>query len=358
MLQQILGIVLRQLGIETQVNAAVQTIKADIEATASLYLQFFQTIQGEVEYIAALFGFGGGTNSLLEITDMLTVIEGNQAAILAAIGDVQLAAEPVTLPTTPPTGYGGSTGDIAATVWEHDLGSAHPGRAGDLLVSAGLYASYHAYSNTMARLGNSPMVGIRGVWDANQTVPYRPNFPYPDIRNILAGDTVLTFLNREDTVHTWAMADTGFAETDVQDENSSWQFVFLLSPQEFERLKGDAAAAVSLEPPVWPGTDLVTLGTAVALSEAVTVEGPMHGVIVSLSSVPSTRGRYVYDDLTAWLNIGALTFVDDHGEAESHQALNFTSQVYCPRLMAQAASCKVRVSAGVTGTVRPWLLTP
>jgi hypothetical protein len=225
------------------------------------------------------------------------------------------------------------------------------------MVSAGLFAGNQAYANTLKPLPSSPYIAITGTWDADQAAPYRPHFPAPDVRNILTADTLLGWLNREDTLHTWTFDDSGFAGTDLQDELSSWRFICLLSPQAFALLKGGVPVALTNAAPVWPGLSAVTLGTPVDLADTVTVEGPMDGVIVSLTSVPTTRGHYVYGDLTAWLNIGALTFVDDNGQAEVHQPLNFTGQVYCPKSMVHAGSCKLRVGAGVVGTVTPWSVT-
>jgi len=275
--------------------------------------------------------------------------------LLASQSLTQQARNPVKLPVTPPAGYGGGvTGDIAASVWDYRLASSDQ-RAGDALAGVGMEAQARGFANVAAQLGNSPLIAMFGTWDALQSHPYRPNFPYPDVRNILLTDTLLTWLNREAGHYPWTMDDTGFAMTDVQDEDSSWRFVCLLSPQEFERLKPGADLPVTGTAPVWPGLAHVTIGSSVALSAGLTLDGPMDGVIVSLTSVPSTRGRYIYDDLTAWLNIGALTFVDDNGQAEIHQPLNFTAQVYCPRSMERAASCKVRAGLGVVGTVTPWV---
>ena len=278
--------------------------------------------------------------------------------LLVAVGLAQQTGEPVTLPA-PPTGYGGgTTGDIAASVWDYALASSDQ-RAGDALAGVGMEAQARGFADAMVQLGNSPLIGMMGTWDALQSHPYRPNFPYPDVRNILVTDTLLTWLNREAGHYPWTMDDTGFAMTDVQDVDSSWRFVCLLSPQEFAHLKpGWPSVSVANVAPLWPGLAHVTLGDPIALSDGLIVSGLMDGVIITLSDVPTTRGRYVYGDLTAWLNIGALVFQDDGGQVEAHQPLNFVDQVYCPKTMVHAAYCKLRVGLGVVGTVTPWIVTP
>jgi hypothetical protein len=98
------------------------------------------------------------------------------------------------------------------------------------------------------------------------------------------------------------------------------------------------------------------LGTPVDISLTFTIDGPLAGVIVALTAYPTLKGHYDYDDYIQALKIGALTFVSDNGDAEYVQALGFMNEVYVPKNMTQAASCKFRTVSGVTGTVTPFTI--
>lgn len=118
-------------------------------------------------------------------------------------------------------------------------------------------------------------------------------------------------------------------------------------------LLGGSTPAVH-HPPVWPGAAGVVYGDLQDLQSGLVVPGPMHGVIVNITSVDPGTGHYDYDVQRCWRNIGAVSFVNDVGDHEHWQPLGFQHAFYTPKTMTQAASCKLHLGRGPQGTIRPW----
>lgn len=108
------------------------------------------------------------------------------------------------------------------------------------------------------------------------------------------------------------------------------------------------------QPPVWPGLAHVDLGPPVDLATTNTLAGPMHGVLLDITSADPGTNRYVYDTVPAWKNIGALSFFTDTGHHETYQALSFAQALYVPKSMAVAGGVRVFHGRGPQGTIRPW----
>jgi hypothetical protein len=131
-----------------------------------------------------------------------------------------------------------------------------------------------------------------------------------------------------------------------------------MSQDQFDILKSQVLGGL-IPPsvsPVWPGLSKVTLGTAVALSDGLSVVGPMDGVIISLSSVPYPQSYYAFGSFKSYTKVGAITFVDDNGQAEFAQSMGMDSGIIVPKTMGQAASVSVRLLSGVVGTIQPWVI--
>lgn len=109
-----------------------------------------------------------------------------------------------------------------------------------------------------------------------------------------------------------------------------------------------------LTPPVWPGLAHVTLGAPVALQAATTLTGSMDGVIVTLTTPPTSPYDWLLGDQHSYYKLGQLAFVTDRGDAEEWQNMQFGNQVYVPKHMSHAAGCIVRSPTQAVGTVRPW----
>lgn len=183
----------------------------------------------------------------------------------------------------------------------------------------------------------------------------------------LEGESLMAYLVRTRPQYNWN-DDDGTTEPAALVIPQEWENLprYVLRPRltraEWDGYVGSlypAPIAVDVNvPPVWPGLDLVTLGTPVALDSGVTITEPMDGVLISITGTePDYTHFYTYDDLRAWRNVGALVFLSDDGQAEGFQPIGFVSAVYCPRSMKQASAVKLKCGHGLTGTVTPWTIT-
>jgi len=293
------------------------------------------------------------TNQATELTAITTGVSD----ILAAIALAQQTGHEVTLPAVAPTGYGGAS---SSDVWDYTV-AGDSRTTGYRQVSAGA-AAINLGDGTYVRYpswGSAEGWSISGDFDNGGEPEPSNSFLTP----IALTDILLT----DATYSAWVTRVLGAAPTGiiygrayVAQAGSGWLWVCVYSEGDFLLYQ---AYLRSLAPlggggaPVWPGLARVTLGASVALSEALTVAELMDGVIIELTSVPSQRGFYGYDDVKVYQNIGALVFVDDNSDVEGFQAIGATFGVYSPRSMVRASAVKIRGGPGVTGTVTPWLIT-
>jgi hypothetical protein len=188
-----------------------------------------------------------------------------------------------------------------------------------------------------------------------------------DPRAPLQGETLMAYLVRTRPDYEWQDDDGASEPWAVATLNSSYEYFTVRLRARVSRAEWSAyvsavyPAPVQVDvnvPPVWPGLDKVTLGTAVALDSGVTITEPMDGVLISITGTdPSFDHYYTYDDLRAYRNVGALVFISDDGEAEGFQPIGFVSAVYCCRSMKRAAAVKLKCGHGLAGTVTPWTVT-
>jgi hypothetical protein len=262
--------------------------------------------------------------------------------ILAAVAALPTSSGPVTLPTIPPAGYGVDDGSIAGAVWAYLVGGGTQ-PAGDLMLDAGWLAINLGTANVRFPSTFSKYFDVRGTWFSNSGaagVGADPIFP---IANILSTDTLSDFLERESFYTGWTANDDGTYYVYQDPAHTDFKITTTITAAEFLVLRdGPAAAGAVVTAPVWPGLDLVTLSTPVALALGLTINEPMDGVIVTITGAPTKQGYFTFDDMLSYRNVGALAFIDDNGEAEYPQGLGFTSAVYSPKSMKQAAGVKVR----------------
>ncbi len=98
----------------------------------------------------------------------------------------------------------------------------------------------------------------------------------------------------------------------------------------------------------------MTLGTQVALSDGLEITGPMHGLVIAITSAPAGMGKYMFGDVASYVHAGAVIFASDRGDFEYPQNIGLESLVVCPKTMQVAASAMIRLHPGLSGTVRPW----
>jgi hypothetical protein len=350
----ILGEILSQIA---NVLTILGIIRGQTKGVAVEHLPF--EIDAATQVLLAVQLSGTVSNAALRSTidtnAALATLQYND--LLVQIAAAQQATNPVILPTVPPAGYGGPVvSDVADAVWAYAL------PAGDESGTA-LQNLWMLVDNWMPPQGQSwPFQPFLKLYVLNPIYPYGGDF-YP-----LAALDPTTILPTDATPNDWVdRVYPGYGWTYVSQQNGTlyaypdtvqsycwWVLVF--PKDQFDAWKGTALLP-TVAAPVWPGLALVTLGTPVALSTALTVAEPMDGVIVELTSVGTARGFYSFDDYTSYRNIGALTFVDDNSDAEFPQNLGFTFAIYTPKQMARASAVKIRTVGGVTGTVTPWTIT-
>lgn len=304
----------------------------------------------------ANYGFIGLWNKLTNVEDVLAIVLDDLAAIPT---NPQLSDQPVILPTTPPAGYGApSSSDNASAVWDYVDPREHR-LTGDQLSELHSQMVNVNLAGNVVIAGTDNRSGVYGNW-WDLLGPNFGDFALPEESTILPTDTTpLVWLDREQAGYGWFLDNDRFAKRWVYHGappfQSAWEHICLYSPNDWRELLNrlfhtDTAA------PIWPGLSNVTLGTPVPLAPGLTVMGPLHGVIVNITAVPDRFGNFAYDDLAAYKSVGAVTFVDDNGDAEEFRYLGFVHEVYCPRTMAVASAAKVRCGVGIVGTVTPFTI--
>lgn len=109
-------------------------------------------------------------------------------------------------------------------------------------------------------------------------------------------------------------------------------------------------------PPIWPGAESVTLGASYDLSTTAVVTEPMDGVLVNITGTDPGTSFFQYQGMRAWRHIGGLTFFQEGGYCETHQALGFSSAIYVPKSMVRASGVRLFLGHGPQGTLRPWTI--
>lgn len=348
-LQKLFGMLSQILGIVQQLNSG----PTDVSRETSPYstqnaAQASQTLLNDPSY--------GLHEIMLTLGSLGTAMASNTAAILAAIGSPVQVGSPVTLPTTPPTGYGADTTSIAADVWGYSLpGSGQT--AGDQQDNAGNLGRNLGAVGAMFRTYNSQWFTVGGTWHSNvgpNSYNADPIFP---IANILSTDTLSSFLERESFWTGWAdPLGSGYYRV-AQGGGSDFYYETTITAAEFLVLRDGPAAIAGLNlAPVWPGVANITSLGMSDLAALTEIDEPMDGVIIGLFSVPANLPHYTYGSTTAYGHVGALAFVDDNGQAEQFQAIQFNDQVLCPKTMKRAAGVVWRVTPGLAGGITPWTI--
>lgn len=319
------------------------------------------TIQTGVSQLLTAAGFIENQNiqTQFQLLSLLAKVNQLETTLQAQIGNPQQTFQPVTLPTTPPPGYGGADpSDVASAVW---LYSFPPNDFVAFTPMIGLWNFLQAIRDTSGiPLRFSERFLLQGNLFDQANYPW-PSSPEINPASIVAADTDrLAWLNRVASAFTWnhdAITDTYWATFAVPNGGTIW---CTLSEQEFLWFRAAAGGIVpgTNAAPVWPGLANVTLGTPVPFTSLpLTIPGPMHGIIVDITSVNQPLPHYWYGAAEAWGKLGGLTFTDDHGDAEEYQLFGFVHAVYSPRFMVEASTCEVRNISGIVGTVTPWTIT-
>lgn len=348
-IQRILNIVIRILGVVTSIQEA-QAAQATA-TTADAILNNTAAILSAVE---------NGTFGLAALQSQIATLQSTQSLDFTALSTQIAAYSPAgNVVQIAPIDTGGITAGlldlIAVTVWAFPDPTTSNAVVDELSNCWAFAQNSDGMATSIAVKGNAPWQLIGG--DDSRNI-YAGDFlaPILDYTTILSSDaTPVDWINR--VFGTGTVFDGGSGVPVFNTASGHFTWIPWLDTGHFSALKRELGITPTDDlAPIWPGLAGVTLGTAVPISLTFTVAGPLQGVLVALTAVPSLKGHYDYDGLSQSLRIGALTFLSDNGDAEYVQALGFTNEVYVPKNMAAAASCKVRTVSGVTGTVTPFTI--
>lgn len=278
------------------------------------------------------------------------------SSIITAIGTPQQVGDPVTLPTTTPSGGAWlDAGNAGNTIWEF---TEVPG---DITPYEANYRA-GAWVDFLEVDGVGPQIdwlfyasAYHPVFDYAWTVSY----PSDDPSTILSTDDMLTWLTRVNPGASCSWFGGTGAQVAVHFSTGSdiEDFLTLIIDAQFQVLKAQLFPSSSSEnAPVWPGLSGVTLLTPVAIADGVTITEVMHGCLIAVASYPLSRGQFSFNGVISVRNLGALAFFSDNGDEEFPQTLGFTSAVYLPKSMASAAGLVFRTTGGVTGTITPFTI--
>lgn len=182
--------------------------------------------------------------------------------------------------------------------------------------------------------------------------------PTPDYSDIEVSDTVLSWLTRTElSGRTWELDETsGYVYSGTTLDNETFFRIWCdLTDAELQLLIGVATATGGA--PVWPGLDNVTLGDPVPLAFLTTIEGPMDGVVLNITTPPTKLSEVAIGEATFYFRLGTITFESDRGDFETSQYLQFPDAVYCPRTMSQAKRAHLTIAPDAEGTVTPFVRT-
>jgi len=297
------------------------------------------TIKGEIQ------DSGHGLQAIVDKLDLLTV---NDTLTLQTVLD---AVNPVTLPASPPPGYGGAS---AADVWAETYQTTGLTFA-DLVARAG----YWAWALTSGF--NWPAAGSPGfVWFGNMVTPRTnppPNVgaeqPQVDWSLWVKGGDLVAFLQANEQYYNWEADVDGspIADTGLDLGGGNTLMLRCLMPVKLL----DSGALTGL-PPIWPGEDGVTLGTPVVLTETDIVAGPMDGILLTVDSGPGGAGQWGVDTFRSYYRAGYVVFLDADGHADTTQFVGPDDNVFAPKGMTTAASVVVGLNKATQITVTPWTL--
>jgi len=340
--QEILGTVQQE-----EQQATLETILTAINANLALSRSILSALSD-------------GTTGLAAIQAQIATFSATTAldftAVLTAVAAAQQAGSPVTLPTTPPAGYGGaSASDAASAVWGFQMEDL----AGTVLhgLSQAWYLVHAADQMGGWPDGYSAYFRTNGLVSQYPDIIFNTDTPQPSADNIMPGDTLVSWLERE--LPTWIISsgEQGPDTVNVRQSGLSVEYQWVGGNAYFNFLKSQILGGNTLVgAPIWPGLSGVTLGTSQAISDGLVITGPMQGCLVDITSVPQPISYYPFGTVKSFVRAGALLFVDDDGEAEFPQPLGPQTQVILPKSMASAASAILRLPSGVIGTIQPFTI--
>ena len=271
--------------IAATVQYVVQLLTRILAAIPTTLASDLDELKQTVTILNAILG--DPTYGNAEIKAEIIAMQADVTTILAdvvALGAPQQTGAPVTLPTSPPAGYGGLSGSATGdAVWLYQS-SDENSAMGLIMSTLSVFLRVMQDSGAIpTRLGPgfSYNVGFQQFINNPNT-----SFFTVSITDIQPGDaSLLDFLQRTAGSLTWNQTGLGTYWADVGSGNALIQCE--LTEGEFEYLRmlagGPPAKGAPVVAPVWPGLAGVTLGTPVALAPGVTITTPMDGVLIDIT---------------------------------------------------------------------------
>jgi hypothetical protein len=283
-----------------------------------------------------------------QITDVQTAI--------VALGSPVQVGDPVTLPGSPPTGYGG--GASVTDVWNYVYGDGETSQ-GSYLLNAGQFPNQLQNMHAQFPMHLWPGWSVGGGW--GYIGGFLPNGDYLtafDPATILITDTtVFGWLDREYPAHGCTPDSVGRPE--IYETGSNFFWTYYIGTTEFAEYKAakfGAPPPALNAPPVWPGYSGVTYVGVFTLVDGLFIDQPMEGMSVVISSAPPGSAQFVFGAAVSYRYLGAVTFETDSQDRETPQNLGFDQAIYLPKSMAHSTGARFRVRPGVTGAVYPFTI--
>jgi hypothetical protein len=298
---------------------------------ASIFLQLLQIIAGSENPTVTLYA-AARTTSLREelegVTDRLDLLTADQAQTLVTIRNAIMGDPPINLQ------------DILAAISGVSAGSNDD-------VLAALAAYWGVDAPTILQLAQMvDAISTPAGYTLADVLDAISGISAPDLSAITAKlNAIQPNTDYTLTTLTSRMADLQNDMTAVLDQLDTIQALI-------ENLPTAEAPTVA---PVWPGVANVTLGAPVALTDQLVLEGPMHGVLVSVTTPPTRTGlRQIGGHLMDY-GVGEVAFMADNGYIEPWVYMGFRTAIFTPKSMASADGALFRVLAGAGGTARTWV---
>ena len=291
----------------------------------------------------------------------LISLSGQVSAVDAdvlALGAPQQTAVPVTLPTVPPTGYGGTTDTAAAAaVWAYDL---NPGTSTMFDAMARAFGVGDAWGHVW---GRPPSLAHRSYSAAMYACltfgPSLPPVPAAGLDTILPTDAdVGAWLAR--VLPTWTFTYNATYDLWLSSQNFygyTLIWICTLSAVEFVAAGGAGGPTGALVAPVWPGLANVTYGSPQSMDAPNgSLSGPADGYKIVIDATPSWAGTFDFGSVVAWRNVGAIAFVDDEGVPEPAQTLGLANVIYTPQRMKTSVGAYYRLNLGYHCVATPFTI--
>lgn len=291
--------------------------------------------------------------------------------VLEAVAGIQ-----VSLPETPPPGYGG--GDPEADIWHRLIyietfsDGVQPYYFQDQQNSLGTYMNIDTLYNGVTWRQNADFVIYAlspwGMGDALTTADSLIFHAAPEVdwSQWNGTDSLVTFLNSIDAYPHWGYGSgnwpgiTYACRPWVETGGSAFSMRCVWRDSDLPYISGRHAANMkrlaNRSLPVWPGPDGIVWGTAVELGHGFASLESCDGVVVTIEETPSRIGSYDFNGTPSHVHIGSIAFTADFGIIETSQPFSFPQHLVMPKQIAAPTGFIGRAAPGVVGSVNPFTI--